>query len=413
MQKNQIKSRFLILTATLAILGCSLVEDPEYITLEKCKISSRELFENEELTIKAIRWKSMTIPKPENSKEALNQLNKSSALIHEYMNGDGSLKKSVLRDWHKSDYCKKLLVDYQEFETEESNIKQQEANAKAKDFSEAIARQAAIYSKSLASSELKEIPCTKFKDQFEFIYKNDATLNFRSDLTLGLRGTISDSLFKLKIHQQEYAKSQLDEKNLENFSREIYSTCRGENLLSDELKEVNSISTSTSSRSIAIINKIELLKENKSCGEISEIYCLFNIKEKAGRSALAVSKKCDESNDAEMHCKKNAEEIFADQITIAEKDILTQEKQKHEAYIENPFNTGTFNSANARGNIDNIREKCDQAAISRGLKGPDFQKHTKEICEPNARREFLQPQILTLHKINARLKQLESPPSTN
>lgn len=392
----------------MTVAGCGAQEDEEHVKLYKCERSAMYLNQNEDLVRKAVDWKAKTLPQPQSRDELMQRVNQREKAMFEVMTDNANLKKNVLLEWYNSDYCKNVVGDYQDFSLGESNRREAEIIGKNKEIEDALARQVVFYSKSLVDKESNEVSCLKLKEQIDIVYNNASAIKYRSELAGGLRATIIESVFKLKKFQQDFVGVQVGNDYLEEFSKELYDICDNDALLSNRIGFAGRVRNSKSPRSILIMDKLQVLQNDVACGELSEVYCLANLLKQAARSALEVSENCDSMNNVGVQCIKGAEEIYEEEFKKIELGELLRQKQKYEQYIADPSGTRSFNSQNAQGNIYILAEKCKKEGLERGLKGLEYQKYANEVCEENAKQEFLMPQISTLKRINSRIEQLRS-----
>ena len=403
---QSIKKVFSVLFVVMATASCGMQEDSEYVKLYKCEQSAMYLLRNEDLMRKATSWKSQMLPQPGSRDDLMRRVEENNKAMSEVMDGNGALKKQVLLDWYNSDYCKIVLKEYQDYEIGEANRREAEIIAKNKEVEEAIARQVANYSGSLVNADSKEVSCSKFKEQVDITFNNSSTSKFRNELQSGLRTTIKDSSFKLKKFQKEYMESQIADDQIEAIAKSIYRVCQDDSLLSDQIGLSDFVRNQESPRSIQLRRKLHEIQNDRACGELSEVYCLADLRRSAGRAALEVSQKCDLSDNIDEGCQTSADEIFTAQLVKIELEELSSEKSKYERYIENPSNSRLFNSANAQGNIYLLMEKCKRSALDNGLRDAEYQKYVKEVCEPKAKLDFVSPQVAVLNKIIQRMEQI-------
>lgn len=222
------------------IASCGLRDEPAHVKLAKCEQSAMYLEKNKKLMRDAVAWRESTsnIPGPMSRVEAIQYANeRGSVIMMESMNGDGSLKKSVLVKWYESSYCKNLLNDYLNHEFGESSPKEKEFIEKNSDIEYPIMRQIIHYSKSLAGNGNNEVPCSKFNKQFEFVFDKRYAKDFGFELSEGIKSTIIDSSFKLKGFQRKFLLSEIDGDRMEEISNSLNSRCFvNDGFLSDKIQ---------------------------------------------------------------------------------------------------------------------------------------------------------------------------------
>lgn len=228
--KSLINNKFIVLIIFPFISSCGLMDEPTHVKLARCDQSSKYLERNSKLMRDAIEWrKSLTPLKPMSRQEAIQYSNESSSIMMEAMNEDTSLKKSVLIKWYESNYCRSLLADYLNSEFGQPTQQEIEVLERNKDVEYALMRQIIYYSKSMVGESNNEVPCSKFKNQFEITFNNRYAANYKSELLQGIKSTILDSSFKLKDFQKEFLIEQIEGDQLESISREINSKCFDDN----------------------------------------------------------------------------------------------------------------------------------------------------------------------------------------
>lgn len=404
------KSKLFAIAFLFAALDSyAMTQSEEAIALYKCEQASVQLSLNESLVRKAINWKNNSIKNQKMSNnDYMRQVSEENRAMREVMSGNGSYDKPKLLSWYNSDYCKNLLKEYQVFEYGVDVINNAQAIAKNKGIEDAVMRQILYYSKSMVKNNKSQ--CYKYKEQFDIAFTdNILTAKYRKDFLNGLSQTINDSSFKLKKFQVDYIKSQSSSNDFYKLASNIYQNCPNEGYLSEYIANVDSIKDAESLKSKSIIEKLSQLNLNndRDCGNLSEVYCIANLREPALRSSYDISRKCDQQDNKQNECYLTAEKLYSLELKRMEIIKLNEERQKYESYIQNPSKSRSFNAGNSSSDIYILSEKCKQEAINLGLRGADYEKYKKEICIANAQSEFVKPQTIILEKIKNRLAEIQ------
>ena len=399
-----------------ALPGCSYFDDSVDVKLYQCRQSAYHLDINSTLMSRAVDWKSpQLVPPPESRKELMERLNKINLTMSSAMNGNGSMDRDKLRSWYASDFCQGILKEYQDHEYGSPSDKERAIIEENKGEDAALLRQVQYFSKSMVDKDSKEVSCKKFKEQYSMTYGDQSTSSgkYREQLEQGLRSTINDSTFKLKKFQIEFVAEKLSGKDIKTFSSDLIDVCKDEKLLSDRLERSQLVKMAASKKTRTLSEKSQALDAanrtmNKDCGDLKDIFCAAEIRSTAASLAYAQSRECDDQQNSAPHCSDDAEEMYRKALLSTELGVLNSEREKREIYINEPSGSRFFNYANASRNIDFLAEACKQQAVKDGLKGAAFQARSATVCIPNAKQEFLKPQIEELGKIKTRLEALQS-----
>jgi hypothetical protein len=258
----------------------------------------------------------------------------------------------------------------------------------------------------LVNENSKEVSCNKFKEQVDMAFNNVSASKYKRDLLKGLLSTILDSSFKLKKYQVDFIKSKA-ESDFEYLAKETYAGCPNESLLSNQLKLIDSIKYSTSLKASWIGGKIAELQRDGECGELSQFYCLAELRREAAKKAYDVVKKCDDEENFDGQCAMDAEGLYISELKKIEILKLSEHREKHEQYIADPVRgvgeRGFVYLVADRIVLDTMANDCRRLALKSGLKGEDYTKYEKDVCIPNAKTEYVKPQVLILQKIINRL----------
>lgn len=393
--------------ASLLVMGCSLVDEPDYVKLYKCEKAAYYLNSNTELMQQATSWKSKKLAdSPTDRVEAKERLGAINRVMMEAMRGDGGLDRAKLSNWLNSEYCKKTLQEYQEFRVEASKQKEIEVVHKNKELEAAEARQVAIYSISMVDPASKEVSCERFKEQIDVTYNQESMQKYRPELEKGVRLSVKESGYKLKPVHQEYLNTSIESGKLQLIAKNLIQSCPNGSLLSNQIATSEFITSYESPRTTELKEKLKQLSGTKDCGDLAEVYCLSDLKIQTAKIVISGSKKCDAAADLEGACSLPADQIFTNQLRSVELERLQLERAKYERYIANPVGSNLFNSANAQGNIHLLMEKCKAAAVNSGLRGEAYQKHVGDVCEPRAKADFVAPQVAIHKKLMDRISQL-------
>lgn len=399
MLSSAARSTSLFLVAVL-VAGCG--SDPEHVQVYKCSQSAMYLDRNEDLMRKAAQWRMSSLPPPETKEDVMRQHAERSRAMGEVMADSGALDRSALRKWYETSYCESMLNDYLDYARQEDARREAEIIAKNKEIEKALLRQVAYYSKSQVDPNTKEVSCKKFNEQVAMTYRNTSAAPYRNDLSAGLHATLNESSYKLPRFQQKFIAEQSAGPQLANLAQDIASVCPADALLSDRIKSAQMISSLVSSRSSALRANMEAQSNDKSCGELSDAYCMAELRKRAAMQARSLSRSCDASDDAEAHCLEDANAMYVAELRKLELETLYSTKEIYARYIANPMTAGVLNSSNARAHIEKLAEGC----LKEAPRGSAFWE-ARTVCLKKAEREFVRPQELILEKMNQRIAELE------
>lgn len=391
----------------VSVSGCSFFSDPEYVKIEQCRTASKHLDRIFNITNKAAEWRLSQIDQPTDREGVLELRKVIAAGLADQLKSDGTIDTDKLIEWNESKYCAQLIESYQ---VSQYNTINQEINLENTTPTErAIIRATNQYNANIDSNEKAE--CRDFIDHTSLLYEKPITASVQITITDSLKKAVTNSYSDLEAHKIELILRTFSNDNSAQLLQEIANECSHHRYLAQAISSTPSIRHAQSDAIIylsSILEEIKATPRSVGCGEVPEVYCEIDIKQKSITQAIEIQRKCELEQSKSETCNLDREALLKELVFMNEHDLLQSKISDYKGYIRDPFGSRTFRTDNLQAKIDSIAEHCLRKAISSRIKGDRYLRHKNEVCIPSAIDEVTRPQQITLEKLENRLNNLIS-----